>query len=226
MEEIGVAILSESQTLMESLLQELRKKGYYVTLARNTKEGISRIWYEQPHVVLLDWNSIQKDGPKLYRSFKEHPRTRHSYIIVLSSEDAIEKYDFQLEIDDFILTPVRWKEVDGRIRKAQGKFARPDIEETIQVDELEINESTYEVKIQGDQIHLTHKEFELLKFLAANKNRVFSRETLLNLVWKYDFYHNTRTVDIHVQRVRSKIGPRYAKMIKTVPNVGYKFMIQ
>src|SRR3972149_6629489 len=99
MEEISVAILSESQTLMENLLQELRGKGYYVTLARNTKEGISRIWYEQPHVIVLDWNSIHKDGPKLYKSFREHPRTKHSYITVLTSEETIEKYDFQVEID-------------------------------------------------------------------------------------------------------------------------------
>ncbi len=225
MEEISVAILSESQTLMENLLQELRNKRYYVTLARNTKEGVSRIWYEQPHVILLDWNSIHKDGLKLYKSFREHPRTKHSYLIVLTSEDEIEKNDFQVEIDDFVLAPVRWKEIDARIRKAQGKFARPDIEETIQIEEMEINESTYELTIKGKPVHLTHKEFELLKFLAANKGRVFTRETLLNLVWKYDFYHNTRTVDIHIQRVRTKIGTHYAKMIKTVPNVGYKFVV-
>ena len=159
MEEIGVAILSESQTLMENLLQELRNKKYFVTLARNTKEGISRIWYEQPHVILLDWNSIHKDGLKLFKSFKEHPRTRHSFIIVLSSEDVIEKYDFNVELDDFVLTPIRWKEIDGRIRKAQGKFARPDIEESIQIDDMEINEATYEVTIKGKQIHLTQSTF-------------------------------------------------------------------
>ena len=224
MEEISVAIVSESQTLMESLQQEMRKRNFYVILARNTKEGISRVWFERPNVIILDWNSIIKDGQKICRAFKEHPGTKHSFIIVLTSEEVISKYDFELELDDFVLAPVSPLEIDARIRKVQGKFAGPLGEESINVEDMEINESTYEVTIKEEPIRLTHKEFELLKFLASNRGRVFTREALLSLVWKYDFYHNTRTVDIHIQRVRSKIGSHYAKMIKTVPNVGYKFL--
>lgn len=225
MDEIRIALLSESQTLIEALVPEMRKQKYTMTVARNTKDGTSRILFEQPNVIIIDWISILKDGIKLYKNFRDHPRTKHSYLIAIVSDEIIKKYDFQVELDDFVIAPVRPVEMDARIRNARGRFGKPFPEEIIRVDGMEINEATYEMTIKGEVIPLTHKEFELLKFLAANRGRVFSRETLLSVVWKYDFYHNTRTVDIHIQRLRHKIGPKYAKMIKTVPNVGYKFIL-
>lgn len=224
MEDIRVALLSESQSLIEALVPEMRKQKYTMTVARNTKDGTSRILFEQPNVIIIDWVSILKDGIKLYKTFRDHPRTKHSYIIAIVSEEIIRKYDFQIELDDFVVTPIQPSEVDARIRKVKGRFGKPFPEEVIRVDGMEINEATYEMTIKGEVVPLTHKEFELLKFLTTNRGRVFSRDTLLSVVWKYDFYHSTRTVDIHIQRLRHKIGQKYAKMIKTVPNVGYKFI--
>ena len=123
-------------------------------------------------------------------------------------------------VDDFIVEPFSAAELEVRIRRLLGE--RHDAE-VIRVEGLEIVPDSYEVSVDGRPLKLTFKEYELLKHFATNPGRVLTRQALLNQIWEYDYYGGTRTVDVHVRRLRAKLGSRYSEFIKTVRQVGYKF---
>ena len=132
--------------------------------------------------------------------------------------------DFSMGFDDFILHPVVPAELYARLRQLDWKTATFGSDEVIKIAELVIDLAGYEVHLQGRKIALTHQEFELLRFLAQNRGRVYSRDQLLQRVWGYDYAGGTRTVDIHVRRIRAKLGSA-AALIVTVRNVGYKMHV-
>lgn len=129
--------------------------------------------------------------------------------------------DFSLGFDDFVLMPIVPAELYARMRQLDWRTATFGSEEILKIDELVIDIAGYEVRLAGRRIELTHQEFELLRFLAQHRGRVFTRDALLERAWGYRYAGGTRTVDIHVRRVRSKLGDAGA-MIETVRNVGYK----
>jgi DNA-binding response OmpR family regulator len=134
-------------------------------------------------------------------------------------------------VDDVILDTAGPAEVEARIRLAVGTFqavlesSDPTATEIRQGDVV-IDESTYTAKIKGRSLDLTFKEFELIKFLAQHPGRVFTRAQLLQEIWGYDYFGGTRTVDVHIRRLRAKLGPEFESIIGTVRNVGYRFTIQ
>ena len=125
-------------------------------------------------------------------------------------------------LDDVILDTAGPAEVDARIRLAAGRAARTETSNTIRAAGVVIDEASYSAKVHGKPLDLTYKEFELLRFLAAHPSRVFTREQLLSEVWGYDYFGGTRTVDVHVRRLRAKLGDQES-LIGTVRNVGYRF---
>jgi DNA-binding response OmpR family regulator len=131
-------------------------------------------------------------------------------------------------IDDLLLANAAPGEVDARLRLALGRAAQPSAgdpaDEVIRGGDLTIEEATYQARIKGRPLDLTFKEFELLKYLAQHPGRVFTRAQLLQEVWGYDYYGGTRTVDVHVRRLRAKLGPEHEALVGTVRNVGYKFV--
>jgi DNA-binding response OmpR family regulator len=130
-------------------------------------------------------------------------------------------------VDDVILTTAGPAELEARIRLATGRrslAAAADVPDEIRSGELAIDEATYSARLRGRALDLTFKEFELLKFLAQHPGRVFTRAHLLQEVWGYDYFGGTRTVDVHVRRLRAKLGPEHESLIGTVRNVGYRFV--
>ncbi|MBG6214612.1 MAG: response regulator transcription factor [Cryobacterium sp.] len=127
-------------------------------------------------------------------------------------------------IDDVILDTAGPAEVDARIRLTAGRLARTEPSNTIRAAGVVIDEASYSAKVHGKPLDLTYKEFELLRFLAAHPSRVFTREQLLSEVWGYDYFGGTRTVDVHVRRLRAKLGDQES-LIGTVRNVGYRFNV-
>jgi DNA-binding response OmpR family regulator len=125
--------------------------------------------------------------------------------------------------DELLVAPWSAGELRLRIARAGRRLGLADEDEIIRVGSLELNVATYQVTIDGRPVDFTYMEYELLRFLASHPNRVFSREVLLNRVWQYDFYGGTRTVDVHVRRVRAKLGAEHAARIRTVRSVGYRF---
>jgi DNA-binding response OmpR family regulator len=127
-------------------------------------------------------------------------------------------------VDDVILDSAGPAEVDARIRLTAGRLARAETSNTIRAAGVVIDEASYSAKVHGKPLDLTYKEFELLRFLAAHPSRVFTREQLLSEVWGYDYFGGTRTVDVHVRRLRAKLGDQES-LIGTVRNVGYRFNV-
>ena len=151
-------------------------------------------------------------------------------IIAITTEGGLTAVNADWGIDDVILDTAGPAEVDTRIRIALGKHAielvasNPHAGE-IRSGEVNIDEATYTARLRGEVLDLTFKEFELLKHLAQHPGRVFTRAQLLQEIWGYDYFGGTRTVDVHIRRLRSKLGPEFESIIGTVRNVGYRFTV-
>lgn len=149
-------------------------------------------------------------------------------LIIVTTEGGLSAINADWGITDVILDTAGPAEVDARIRIVIGKYAieqlakNPSLKE-IRSGEVVIDEDSYTAKIKGRTLDLTFKEFELLKYLAQHPGRVFSRSQLLKEIWGYDYFGGTRTVDVHIRRLRSKLGPEFESVIDTVRNVGYRF---
>ncbi|MDO5730186.1 winged helix-turn-helix transcriptional regulator [Corynebacterium sphenisci] len=147
-------------------------------------------------------------------------------VAVLAVDTALIALDGSWAIDDFILPVASPAEIDARLRLLLSRRPVPVTEDDedafIAVGALEVDEHTYTARVGGRQLDLTYKEFELLRYLAANVGRVFTRAQLLQDVWGYEYRGGTRTVDVHVRRLRAKLGPEHEGLIATVRNVGYK----
>jgi DNA-binding response OmpR family regulator len=147
-------------------------------------------------------------------------------IVAVLTEGGLIALSADWAVDDIVLDTAGPAELDARLRLAvdrKSKVADPTPNH-VQVGDLAIDESTYTARLAGRALDLTYKEFELLKFLAQHPGRVFTRSHLVQEVWGYDYFGGTRTVDVHVRRLRAKLGSEYEAMIGTVRNVGYKFV--
>lgn len=151
-------------------------------------------------------------------------------IIAITTEGGLTAFNADWGIDDVILDTAGPAEVDARIRIALGKYAIELVASDshhgeIRSGEVTIDETTYTARLKGNVLDLTFKEFELLKYLAQHPGRVFTRAQLLQEIWGYDYFGGTRTVDVHIRRLRSKLGPEFEAIIGTVRNVGYRFTV-
>lgn len=144
-------------------------------------------------------------------------------VLALISEQSLAAYDSMQPFDDFACSPWSAQELASRMRLLLRRFAPAGDPTVIRIENLVIDLARYEVAQDGKRMNLTFKEYELLKFLATNPGKVFTRETLLNRVWGYDYFGGTRTVDVHIRRLRSKIESGTTTFIDTVRNVGYRF---
>jgi len=151
-------------------------------------------------------------------------------VVVITTEGGLSALSADWGIDDVILDTAGPAEVDARIRMAIGEFAANLAESDsasgeIRTGEVSIDEKSYTARVKGRALDLTFKEFELLKFLAQHPGRVFTRAQLLQEIWGYDYFGGTRTVDVHIRRLRSKLGPEHEAIVGTVRNVGYRFTV-
>ena len=151
-------------------------------------------------------------------------------IITIATEGALSAMNADWGFDDVILDTAGPAEIEARVRIAVGRieannFANDPSSREIRTGEVVIDENSYTAKIKGRSLDLTFKEFELIKFLAQHPGRVFTRAQLLQEIWGYDYFGGTRTVDVHIRRLRSKLGPEFEAIIGTVRNVGYRFTL-
>lgn len=144
-------------------------------------------------------------------------------VIVIAAPDHVAAFEPIRDVDDYVRSGTAPDDLVSRVRKVLWKRHRVDSRNVLKVGDLVMDLGNYTVQVGGRTVDLTYKEYELLRFLATNRDRVYTRETLLNKVWGYDFYGGARTVDVHVRRLRSKIEDRHHTFIETVRNVGYRF---
>jgi len=145
-------------------------------------------------------------------------------LLVLVSGGQIADLELRDELfDDFCLVPFHPAEMEARVRHLLWRTGAEPQQDMVEYRELSLNVATYQASIAGRPLDLTYMEYELLKFLSQNPGKVFTREVLLNRVWGYEYYGGARTVDVHVRRLRAKLGEEHASMIETVRSVGYRF---
>lgn len=179
-------------------------------------------------IVLID---ARRDLPTV-KSFTKLLETTgvNCPIIAITTEGGLTAFNADWGVEDVILDSAGPAEVDARIRIALGKHAIEMVAQDphaheIRSGDVTIDESTYTARLRGEVLDLTFKEFELLKYLAQHPGRVFTRAQLLQEIWGYDYFGGTRTVDVHIRRLRSKLGPEFEAIIGTVRNVGYRFTV-
>jgi two-component system alkaline phosphatase synthesis response regulator PhoP len=214
-------IARETGELAE-LRSQLADSGFACAIVPPGQELAEEIGNHRPDLVLLEIDSSlpADEIEAIVRGLKEE---RHLPVIALLSRDMLDSLDGSLNIDDFITSPGDQRELALRIKRLLSQARNIDSSEIVQCDGLLIDLAKCEVTLEGRIVELTFKEYELLKFLASHRGRVYSREALLNQVWGYDYYGGDRTVDVHVRRLRSKIEDASHSFIETVRNVGYRF---
>jgi two-component system, OmpR family, alkaline phosphatase synthesis response regulator PhoP len=179
----------------------------------------------RPDVIVLDFTSPKNfDAQAVLRAFKKDRFLKETPVFAILPEDGMQLLDNLPGIGDFIIAPFNGAELVARVKTLLKKVIPTDSKDLIKIDDLVIDVNKYEVTLNGGKVELTFKEYELLKFLASNKGRVYSRDQLLDKIWGYDYYGGTRTVDVHIRRLRSKIEDRRHTFIETLRNIGYKFI--
>ena len=145
-------------------------------------------------------------------------------IVVVVTEDSVARFRFEVGADEFILSDASSAEISARLDLITRRAGRGEDPTVLKIGDLTVNPENYQVDVRGRPLDLTYKEFELLKFLAQRPGRVCDRDLLLREVWGYDYYGGTRTVDVHVRRLRAKLGAEHETLIETIRNVGYRLV--
>jgi two-component system alkaline phosphatase synthesis response regulator PhoP len=222
----SILVVDDEKDILELLQYNLEKEGYRVVTASNGKSAL-KLAQQKPELIVLDVMMPEIDGWEVCRSIRRSPVTSKIPVIFLTAKDSEvdEVVGLELGADDYIRKPVKMRTFLARVKRAlrasesQEKVSDSDI---LKVGEVEIQLRNYLVSVQGEELHFPKKEFEVLVFLARHPDRVVSRETILNEVWGHDVYVVDRTVDVHVRKIREKLGP-YSHHIETVKGVGYRF---
>ena len=220
-----ILVVDDDSNICELLRLYLEKDGYEVAIANNGGEAVKMFQELSPDLMLLDIMLPVLDGWQVcreVRKFSDKP------IIMLTAKG--ETFDkvlgFELGADDYVVKPFDAKEVMARVKavlRRSGSAEKTDVKE-VRFDKLVINLTNYELRVDGKMVDTPPKELELIYHLASNPNRVFTRDQLLDEVWGFDYYGDSRTVDVHVKRLREKLeGVSDKWELKTVWSVGYKF---
>lgn len=215
-----VLLVDDEVDVLEILAYNLRQEGYEPLTAEDGQVALELARTHQPSLILLDIMMPGMDGLEVCRQLRKLPETRESHIIFLTarSEEFAEMAGFEAGADDFLVKPIRPKALISRL-KALSRRAAPL--QKLQFPGLEIVPDEYAVHKQGQVIPLSKKEFEVLFVLASRPYKYFSRDTLLDRVWGTDTYVIPRTVDVHIRKLREKIGSEF---IETLKGVGYRFV--
>lgn len=226
---VKVLVVDDDENIVQLIKLYLEKEDYTVCTAYNGKEALNVFKSENPSIVILDIMMPEMDGNQVCREIR---KTSEVPIIMLTAKgETFDKVlSLELGADDYMVKPFEPKELVARIkailRRSESKSSNNN-NECISFDKLEVNLSNYELKIDGRILEIPPKELELLYFLASNPNRVFTREQLLEEVWGFDYFGDSRTVDVHIKRLREKLeGVDSNWQLKTVWGVGYKFEVR
>lgn len=221
-----ILVVDDDLNICELLRLYIEREDFDVVIANDGAEAVEVFKREQPDLMLLDIMLPNMDG---WQVCKEIRKISNRPVIMLTAKGELFDKILGLELgaDDYIVKPFEAKEVIARIHAVLRRTAAPNQEEVskeINWDKLAINLTNYELRVNGKLIDTPPKEMELLYYLASNPNKVFTRDQLLDKVWGFDYYGDSRTVDVHVKRLREKInGVSDQWSLKTVWGIGYKF---
>ncbi len=225
MQKEKILVVDDEKNICDLLRMYLEKEGYSVVMAHNGVDAVSMFNSENPDLVLLDIMLPQLDGWQVCREIR---KSSEKPIIMLTAKDEVFDKVLGLELgaDDYVTKPFDTKEIIARIKavlRRTSAVKESEIKE-VKYDKLSVNLTNYEMKVDGVVVDTPPKELELIYYLASNPDRVFTRDQLLDDVWGFDYFGDSRTVDVHIKRLRDKLkGVSEEWELRTIWSVGYKF---
>lgn len=225
-----ILIIEDEPNIIELVAYNLEKEGWLVSKAQTGEEGWEKIQAEHPDIILLDLMLPGIDGMEICRRTRQNKLTRDIPIIILTAkaEEADRVLGLESGADDYVTKPFSPRELIARIRavlrRADKNFSEVEEKEMMVLGPIKMDLRQHKVLVNEQEIELTPKEFDLLHLLMSHPGRAFSREYLLENLWGYEFFGDTRTVDVHVRRLRQKIeeNPAQPYWLETVRGVGYR----
>ncbi len=228
MAEGKILVVDDDQNICELLRLYIEKEGFEVSIANDGRKALQLFDEQEPDLIMLDIMLPELDGWQVCREIRK--KSQCPIIMLTAKGEVFDKVlGLELGADDYVVKPFETKEVVARIKAVLRRYGKATDEavKLVTYDKLSINLTNYELKVNGVQIDTPPKEMELIFHLASNPNRVYTRDQLLDEVWGFDYYGDSRTVDVHVKRLREKLeGVSEKWALKTVWGVGYKFEVK
>ena len=224
-QDIKILLVDDEPDILEILRYNLSSQGYQVFTAKNGQEGVEKARKKQPHLILLDVMMPEMDGIEACEIIRNTKELENTIIAFLTArgEDYSQVAGFEAGADDYITKPIKPKVLVSKIKSLLRRLKESDEkgDDIVRIGDLVINREEYKIVHRGEEIILPRKEFELLALLASKPDKVFKREVILDKVWGQEVVVGGRTIDVHIRKLREKIGDHH---FKTVKGVGYKFV--
>lgn len=220
--EIKILLVDDEPDILEIVGYNLSQEGYQVVTANNGKEAVTKAKKEIPHLIIMDVMMPEMDGIEACESIRKIPELENTIITFLTarSEDYSQLAGFDAGADDYISKPIKPKILVSKVKALLRRLKeKEDKSDTLNVNGIEINREEYKIVKEGQEIILPRKEFELFYLLASKPGKVFKRDEILDKVWGNEVIVGGRTIDVHIRKLREKIGDDF---FKTIKGVGYK----
>lgn len=219
-----ILIVEDEKNIADLIAYAFKREGYKVEVAYNGKDGLDKVRSFVPHIVIIDIMMPIMNGFEVCKQI-EH-KEKLGIMMLTAKSDVVDKIQgLELGADDYITKPFDILELIARTKSLIRRlYKATDKQEDMRVKHLQVRLNQRKVILKEDELEFTPKEFELLVLLMSNRERVYTRDELLDRVWGMEYIGGTRTVDIHIQRIRKKLGEEYENLIQTVYRIGYKFV--
>jgi two-component system alkaline phosphatase synthesis response regulator PhoP len=222
--DIKILLVDDEPDILEIVSYNLSKEGYQVFTAKNGKKGVEKAKDIKPQLIVLDVMMPEMDGIEACENIRKLPELNNTIITFLTArgEDYSQVAGFDAGADDYITKPIKPKVLVSKVKALLRRFKSEELSiPVIKIGDIEINREEYKISIKGKEIVLPRKEFELLYLLASKPGKVFKRDEILDKVWGNEVVVGGRTIDVHIRKLREKLGDH---SFKTVKGVGYKFV--
>ncbi|WJJ97377.1 response regulator transcription factor [Algibacter luteus] len=221
--DIKILLVDDEPDILEIVGYNLSNEGYQVITAENGLEGVKKAKKELPHLIILDVMMPEMDGIEACENIRKIPDLENSIITFLTArgEDYSQVAGFDAGADDYITKPIKPKVLVSKVKALLRRFKEDDAADTVKIGNLVINRDEYKIISKGKELILPRKEFELLSLLASKPGKVFKRNEILDAVWGNEVIVGGRTIDVHIRKLREKLGDN---SFKTIKGVGYKFV--
>lgn len=224
--DIKILLVDDEPDILEIIRYNLSSEGYQIFTAKNGIEGVAKAKKKQPHLIILDVMMPEMDGIEACEIIRKNPNLENTIVAFLTArgEDYSQVAGYEAGADDYITKPIKPKVLVSKVKALLRRFKNDSgtNEDIVKVGDIIINREEYKIENNGKEIILPRKEFELLSLLTSKPNKVFKREVILDKVWGNEVVVGGRTIDVHIRKLREKIGDHH---FKTVKGVGYKFVL-